>query len=155
LQTLGPVGGTKDERGKTMARDLQLKRRLHRALSASPGWLAPLVLLLSVAAVSIAAAAEGNANSAMVERWGVFELALNGPSGGNPFVDAPISYDLPGDRPYKVDGIDTWEMTVTPIGSAEPGKFDYTPPKKDYAVRLTAYKAGENIREAGQQEVIR
>lgn len=58
----------------------------------------------------------------------------------------PISYDLPGDKPYKVDGIDTWEMTVTPIGSAGPGRFDYTPPRRDYAVRLTPYKPGEKIR---------
>jgi len=105
FQALGPVGGTKDERGKTMARDLQLKRRLHRALSASPGWLAPLVLLLSVAAVSIAVAAEGKANSATVERWGVFELALSGPSGGNPFVDVKVGAEFrQGYRAFLAEG---------------------------------------------------
>ncbi len=62
------------------------------------------------------------------------------------FTDTtPISLNLPGSRPYKVDGIDTWEMTVSPLGSAG-GKFDYTPPKRDYVVRLTQYKAGEKIR---------
>jgi len=56
-----------------------------------------------------------------------------------------VSIDLAGDRPYKVDGIDTWEMTVSPLGSAT-GKFEYTPPKRDYAVRLTRYGPGEKIR---------
>ena len=58
----------------------------------------------------------------------------------------PATIDLPGDRPYKLDGIDTWEMKILPIGSAGPGKFTFTPPKEDFAIRLTRYAAGEKIR---------
>jgi len=54
--------------------------------------------------------------------------------------------DLPGERPYKLDGIDTWGMKILPIGSAGAGKFTFTPPKKDYAIRLTRYAPGEKIR---------
>lgn len=57
-----------------------------------------------------------------------------------------IALDLPGDRPYKVDGIDTWEMKILPIGSASKGKFTFTPPKQDYAIRLTRYAPGEKMR---------
>jgi PKD repeat protein len=57
-----------------------------------------------------------------------------------------VTIDLPGDRPYKVDGIDTWEMKILPIGSAGAGKFTYAPPKNDYALRLTRYAPGEKIR---------
>lgn len=58
----------------------------------------------------------------------------------------PVTLDLPGDRPYKVDGIDSWEMKILPIGSAGPGKFIIAPPKQDYAVRLTRYGPTEKIR---------
>ncbi len=56
------------------------------------------------------------------------------------------SFELSGPGPYKVDGIDTWNMTITPMGSAEPGKFTFAPPKANYAVRLTAYAPGEKRR---------
>jgi len=59
---------------------------------------------------------------------------------------ATTTFNLPGAKPYKVDGIDTWEMTVTPLGSAEPGEFSFTPPKADYLVRLSPYKPGERMR---------
>ncbi len=58
----------------------------------------------------------------------------------------PVTLNLPGDRPYKVDGIDTWEMRVLPIGSASPGKFTIAPPKRDYAIRLTRYGPSEKMR---------
>ena len=57
-----------------------------------------------------------------------------------------ISYELAGNKKYKVDGIDPWEMTVAAVGSASPGRFDYMPPKADYVLRLTPYKPGEKIR---------
>ena len=57
-----------------------------------------------------------------------------------------ISLELPGPRAYKVDGIDTWNMTVTSMGSASPGKFTFCPPKANYLVRLTAYAPGEKTR---------
>jgi len=56
-----------------------------------------------------------------------------------------VSIELPGGKPYKADLIDTWQMTVKPLGSAR-GKFEYTPPKRDCAVRLTPYAPGEKIR---------
>ena len=57
-----------------------------------------------------------------------------------------VTIDLPGDSPYKVDGIDTWEMKILPIGSAGVDKFTYAPPKNDYAIRLTRYAPGEKMR---------
>jgi PKD repeat protein len=57
-----------------------------------------------------------------------------------------VTLNLPGDTPYKVDGIDTWEMRVLPIGSASPGKFTISPPKRDYAIRLTRYGPSEKMR---------
>ncbi|HUV66456.1 MAG TPA: DUF5060 domain-containing protein [Sedimentisphaerales bacterium] len=57
-----------------------------------------------------------------------------------------VTLNLPGDRPYKVDGIDTWEMRVLPIGSASPGKFTIAPLKQDYAIRLTRYGPSEKMR---------
>jgi Domain of unknown function (DUF5060)/Protein of unknown function (DUF4038)/PKD domain/Concanavalin A-like lectin/glucanases superfamily/Domain of unknown function (DUF5605) len=53
---------------------------------------------------------------------------------------------LPAGRPYKVDGFDTWQMKILPIGTASAGEFRFTPPKADYAVRLTRYAPGEKIR---------
>jgi hypothetical protein len=58
----------------------------------------------------------------------------------------PVSLDLPGPVEYKVDGIDTWDMTITSLGSASPGKFRFTPPKPNYLLRLSVYGPGEKIR---------
>jgi len=58
----------------------------------------------------------------------------------------PVTINLPGRRPYKVDGIDTWDMKVLPVGSASPGEFTFSPPKEDYAIRLTRYAPGEKLR---------
>jgi len=58
----------------------------------------------------------------------------------------PTTIELRGPRAYKVDGIDTWNMTVTPMGSAAPGKLTFTSPKANYLVRLTAYAPGEKTR---------
>ena len=38
-------------------------------------------------------------------------------------VDASFTFDLPGDQSYKIEEIDPWEMTVTPIGTAQPGEY--------------------------------
>ncbi len=58
----------------------------------------------------------------------------------------PVTIDLPGGRPYKVDGIDTWQMKTLPIGSAPVGPFTFTPPKQGYAIRLLRYAPGEKMR---------
>jgi hypothetical protein len=57
-----------------------------------------------------------------------------------------ITLQLHGSRPYKVDGIDTWNMTITPMGNAKPGKFSFTPPKDNYVLRLSLYGPGEKMR---------
>ncbi|MGG4035991.1 DUF5060 domain-containing protein [Paenibacillus cisolokensis] len=44
-------------------------------------------------------------NSREVERWGVFELALSGPAGGNPFEDVTITAKFRhGTRQYEAEG---------------------------------------------------
>jgi hypothetical protein len=57
-----------------------------------------------------------------------------------------ITLELPGAGTYKVDGIDTWNMTVTPMGNAGPGRFSFTPPRASYLLRLSVYAPGEKIR---------
>ena len=32
-----------------------------------------------------------NTNSNDIERWGIFELVLNGPTDGNPFIDVTLN----------------------------------------------------------------
>ena len=53
---------------------------------------------------------------------------------------------LAGDRPYKVDAVDPWEMTVTPVGTAKAGDFTVSSPKPDLAYRFTPYGPGETLR---------
>lgn len=53
---------------------------------------------------------------------------------------------LAGERPYKVDLIDPWEMTVTPMGSAQPGNYTVNAAKPDVAFRFTPYARGEAMR---------
>ena len=59
---------------------------------------------------------------------------------------AASGIDLPGGKAFKVDGVDTWEMTVEPLGTARGPRFAFTPPKAPYLLRLTAYKPGEPMR---------
>jgi hypothetical protein len=54
--------------------------------------------------------------------------------------------DLAGERPYKVDMLDPWSMTVTPLGSAQPGNYSLTPARPDLAFRFTPYAPGEALR---------
>ncbi|HUV67075.1 MAG TPA: DUF5060 domain-containing protein [Sedimentisphaerales bacterium] len=49
----------------------------------------------------------------------------------------PVSLNLPGPGTYKVDGIDTWDMTTTSLASAPPGTFSFTSPKANYLLRLS------------------
>jgi hypothetical protein len=57
-----------------------------------------------------------------------------------------VTVELGGSEPYKVDGIDTWNMTVTLLADAAPGKRTFTAPKARYVLRLTAYRPGERRR---------
>ena len=45
--------------------------------------------------------------------------------------------ELAGDRPYKVDLVDPWEMTVTPLGTTQPGEYTVRPAKSDLVYRFT------------------
>ena len=54
--------------------------------------------------------------------------------------------ELAGDRPYKVDLVDPWDMTVTPLGTAHPGEYTVRPPKSDLAYRFTRVVSGEEYR---------
>lgn len=58
----------------------------------------------------------------------------------------PYTVPLAGDHPYKLDAIDPWEMTITPLGTAQPGKFTVSAPKPDVAFRFTPYQPGEKLR---------
>jgi hypothetical protein len=49
------------------------------------------LLCTFLALLTATAIAKGKPDSDTVERWGIFELALKGPSGGNPFVDVQLS----------------------------------------------------------------
>jgi PKD repeat protein len=53
---------------------------------------------------------------------------------------------LAGERPYKVDLIDPWEMTVLPLGTARPGEYAAQPAKADLAYRFVPYAPGEKLR---------
>ena len=51
----------------------------------------------------------------------------------------PQTVELAGDRPYKVDLVDPWEMTALPLGTAQPGEYTVRPAKSDLAYRFTPY----------------
>ena len=57
-----------------------------------------------------------------------------------------VAVALPAGRAFKADGIDTWEMTVRPLGTARGPKYAFTPPKAPYLLRLAAYAPGEPLR---------
>jgi PKD repeat protein len=80
-------------------------------------------------------------------RLGVLALAKAGVQHLYYFTEpGEITVDLPGAQEYKVDGIDTWAMTVVPLGSAGPGPARLAAPTGDYLVRLSAYGTGERHR---------
>ena len=57
-----------------------------------------------------------------------------------------ITVELDGKQPYKIDGIDTWNMKILPIGTAQPGEYTFTSPHNDFAYRFTPYAEGEKLR---------
>jgi PKD repeat protein len=56
------------------------------------------------------------------------------------------SIQLAGKTPYKVDAIDPWEMTITPVGTVQPGKFKTAAPNDDIVYRFMPYVPGEKLR---------
>lgn len=61
-------------------------------------------------------------------------------------ITRPQTIELPGDRPYKLDLIDPWEMTVTPVGTAQPGAYAAEAPKAGMVFRFMPYLPGEPLR---------
>jgi uncharacterized protein len=53
---------------------------------------------------------------------------------------------LAGDQPYKLDLIDPWNMTITPVGTAPAGDFSIGAPKPDMAYRFVPYGIAEKLR---------
>jgi PKD repeat protein len=58
----------------------------------------------------------------------------------------PETIQLAGERPYKVDLIDPWAMTISPAGTAHAGEFTVAPARPDTVFRFTPYAAGEAFR---------
>jgi PKD repeat protein len=59
---------------------------------------------------------------------------------------SPQTIQLAGERPFKVDLIDPWEMTALPLGTAQAGEYVVHPAKADVAYRFTPYAPGEKPR---------
>ena len=51
--------------------------------------------------------------------------------------DRPIGFNLTGNADYKIELIDTWNMTVQDLGIAKPGKYTYKTTGDYQAVRAT------------------
>jgi len=58
----------------------------------------------------------------------------------------PQTLELAGRRPYKVDTIDPWAMTISPAGTAQAGEFTVKPARSDTVFRFTLYGPGEPLR---------
>lgn len=57
----------------------------------------------------------------------------------------PETIQLAGQRPYKMDIIDPWEMTIAPGGTVHPGEVTVTPARPDTVYRFTPYAEGESL----------
>ncbi|MYF99235.1 DUF4038 domain-containing protein, partial [Candidatus Poribacteria bacterium] len=57
-----------------------------------------------------------------------------------------ITVQLHGNNPYKIDGVDTWNMKILPIGTAQPGEYTFAAHRNDFAYRFTPYEPGETLR---------
>ena len=115
--------------------------------------IAAVVLNMVVVHAPVVRAAESGAAAAAgpIERWGLFEVALPGPRGGNPFIDVeltatfehgdderPVSGFYDGDGTYRVrfmpDKLGTWRYTTH--GNVETldgktGQFDVVAPSEN------------------------
>lgn len=61
-----------------------------------------------------------------------------------------VTLELPGNRPYKVDVIDPWEMTEWPLGSLRNGPFTAVATEHDQVYRFIPYAPGEAMRPEAQ-----
>jgi hypothetical protein len=57
-----------------------------------------------------------------------------------------VTVALAGEKPYKMDGIDTWAMTRESMGSAGPGELKFTAPRADFLLHLSACGPDEKMR---------
>ena len=57
-----------------------------------------------------------------------------------------ITLDLQGDVPYKIDRVDTWNMKVVSVGTAQPGEYTFAASHSGSAYRFTPYAPGEKLR---------
>ena len=57
-----------------------------------------------------------------------------------------ISLDLTGQRPYKIDVVDPWEMKTTAAGTASAGRYTFSASRPDQVFRFTPYEPGQRIR---------
>jgi hypothetical protein len=54
--------------------------------------------------------------------------------------------ELPGDKPYKIDALDPWNMTEWPVGTLSDSVFTATAARHDMVYRFTPYADGESLR---------
>src|SRR5262245_14155393 len=78
--------------------------------------------------VMLLLAAQSPSRAGEVEQWGIFELTLRGPAGGNPFVDVELSATFTqGERKIRIggfyDGDATYRVRFMP---EQPGEWTYT-----------------------------
>lgn len=52
--------------------------------------------------------------------------------------EGSFAVQLPGEKDYAVELIDTWNMTAQELNPAKAGEFKFTAPRSDYLLRLTA-----------------
>lgn len=57
-----------------------------------------------------------------------------------------ITLDLRGEQPYKVDRVDTWNMKIIPVGTAQPGEYTFASSHSGSAYRFTPYAPDEKLR---------
>ena len=79
----------------------------------------------------------------LANEYGFMTDRRPGGHGGNKQWD---DWDRAGDRLYKVDAVDPWEMTIKPWGTARAGELSVSAPKPDFAFRFTPYGPGERLR---------
>ncbi len=64
-----------------------------------------------------------------------------------------ITIQLHGDQPYKIDGVDMWNMKILSIGTAQPGEYRIDALHDDFVYRFTPYTPGEKLRPEAKAEV--
>ncbi len=66
----------------------------------------------------------------------------------------PQKVRLAGSRPYKLDLIDPWEMTVAPVGTASPGEYAFASPKPAMVVSVHALPTRRDAAARGEDHCL-